>query len=202
MRRRVYDRGLMRYAVLATATLLAATVASPDAHADGKCTNAPPASALSTWGAAGAPATGDTRPVPEESPVTRARDLLARARLLDEAATTDDKSAIEIAARLPTLRTTAKTARDRADRAFGPDRETLVSRAEDLEADLAVSEAEVTAKRRSAAENRRVARELRARAVQLVRDAPVEPQSTKPTCDPPYRYTADGRKVYRVECLK
>jgi hypothetical protein len=140
-------------------------------------------------------------PPADESPVSRARDLIARAKLLDEAATNDEKSAIEIAARLPALRTSAKAARDRADHASGNDRESLVSRAEDLEADLAVSEAETTARRHSAVDNRRAARDLRARAVKLVREAPVEVASSS-SCDPPYRFTADGRKIYRIECLK
>lgn len=127
--------------------------------------------------------------------------MLARARLLDEAATADEKAATELAARLPALRASAKAARDRADRAAGNDRETLVSRAEDLEADLAISEAETTSRRRSAVENRRVARDLRARAVRTVREAPADPPPASP-CDPPYRFTADGRKIYRIECLK
>jgi hypothetical protein len=122
--------------------------------------------------------------------------------MLDEAATADEKAATELAQRLPALRASAKTARDRADRASGDDREHLVSRAEDLEADLAVSESETTAKRRSAAENRRVARELRARAVRMVKEPPAEPPQTNLPCDPPYRFTADGRKIYRIECLK
>jgi hypothetical protein len=133
--------------------------------------------------------------------VGKARDLLQRARLLDETATAEEKAAIETAARLPTLRANAKAARDRADKATGPDRTVLVSRAEDLEADVAISEAEATAKRRSALENRRAARELRARAMRMVREAPAEAPGQS-SCDPPYRFTADGRKIYRVECLK
>jgi hypothetical protein len=127
--------------------------------------------------------------------------MLARARLLEEAATADDKAAADLNARLPTLRLSAKVARDRADRATGDDRDTLVARAEDLEADLAVSEAETTAKRRSAIDNRSRARELRALAIKLVKEPP--PTSTvASTCDPPYRFTNDGRKIYRIECLK
>jgi hypothetical protein len=174
----------------ATVTVLGAMTGTTPAHADGVCTPAAPA----TWGVTA------TTPSTDDTPVGRARDLLARARLLDEAAAADEKSANEIGTRLPTLRASAKTARDRADHASGNDRETLVSRAEDLEADLAVSEAEATAKRQSALENRRVARELRTRAVRLVREAPSEPPSSP--CDPPYRFTADGRKIYRIECLK
>lgn len=185
----------MKCALFATAVFGAVSFSALPAHADGVC---PPASgALATWGAPTTPAS-----TADESPVARARDLLARARLLDEAATSDERAAVEIAARLPALRASAKAARDRADRAIGDDREALVSRAEDLEADLAVSEAETTAKRRSAVDNRRVARELRARAVRIVREAPVDPPSTGTPCDPPYRFSADGRKIYRVECLK
>lgn len=187
----------MSRAVAFAAVLGALTLNAPSVLADGPCTHAPP-HAPHTWGtstAAAPPAASD------ESPVARARDMLARARLLDDAAFADEKAANELAARLPALRASAKTARDRADRAAGDDRETLVSRAEDLEADLAVSEAETMERRRAAVENRRVARELRARAMRTVREAPAEPPPASP-CDPPYRFTADGRKIYRIECLK
>jgi hypothetical protein len=84
----------------------------------------------------------------------------------------------------------------------------LVAIAEDLEADVTVSEAETTAKRREAVDNRRLARELRARAVRLARDpaptavAGAEPDDDTTHCDPPYRFTPDGRKTYLFECLK
>ncbi|MBX3209475.1 MAG: hypothetical protein KF764_30860 [Labilithrix sp.] len=185
--------------VVAVMTLLGALALAPlDARADGTCTPGPKAPPIAGTPAV-APATAP--PASDESPVARARDLLARARLLDEAATADDRSAAEITARLPALRATAKAARARADRAAGDDREALVSRAEDLEADVAVSEAETTSKRRSAVDNRRVARELRARAVRLVREAPADRPIAASPCDPPYRFAADGRKLYRVECL-
>jgi hypothetical protein len=135
----------------------------------------------------------------EESVVGRAREMLLRARFLDEAATNDERVATDIAARLPTLRVAAKGARDRADKAASAEKEGLVARAEDLEAELAVSEAELAMKRRAAAEDRRVARELRVRAVRLVREGQDEAVSS---CDPPFRFTADGRKIYRVECLR
>jgi hypothetical protein len=183
-------------AVLVVALLVVTALAAPEARADGTCPSSP--RAVATWGVSAS--TSAATPA-DESPVVRARDLLARAKLLDEAASGDEKSATETAARLPALRATAKTARERADRASGDDREALVSRAEDLEADLAVSEAEVAAKRRTAAENRRAARDLRARAVRVVRDAPAEAPPGLP-CDPPYHFTTDGRKVYRLECLK
>lgn len=162
-------------------------------------------SSLATWGGGGS-RTGsvvDATSVSRDAPVTRARDLLSRARFLDEAANIDEKAAIDLAARLATLRTSAKAARDRVDRATPEERELLGARAEDLETDIIVSEAEVTFKRRTAFENRRVARELRMRAVKLVREAPAfEDATASASCDPPFRYTADGRKIYRVECLK
>src|SRR5690349_5666786 len=114
--------------VLATMTL--AFVAS----ADDTC-KVTPTAAPATWGA-------PPPPPREDSPVARARELLASAKLLDETAATDEKAAAEIALRLPVLRASAKAARDRADRASGEEREVLVARAEDLEADLAVTEAE------------------------------------------------------------
>ena len=47
-----------------------------------------------------------------------------------------------------------------------------------------------------------IARELRVRAVKLVREAPATEEPTALACDPPFRYTPDGRKIYRIECLK
>lgn len=189
---------------IAVATSPARADERPAASTPPVCTPAAPASTAAHASPPASSSSSSASPSStDESPVARARDLLARARLLDEAALGDEKSAVEIAARLPALRATAKTARDKADRASGEDRETLVSRAEDLEADVAISEAETTAKKRAAVDNRRMARELRARAVRLVREAPVEsPANAGSPCDPPYRYTADGRKIYRVECLK
>ena len=93
-------------------------------------------------------------------------------------------------------------ARERADKASPDERELLGARADDLETDVIVSEAEITFKRRTAADNRRVARELRLRAVKLVREAPAFEDAAATSCDPPFRFTADGRKIYRVECLK
>jgi hypothetical protein len=141
------------------------------------------------------------RNVPDEGVVGRARELLNRARFLDEAAANDEKTANDLAARLPNLRIAAKAARDRAERAKDPDRDALLAKAEDLEAEVAVSEAELTLRKHTAVEDRRVARELRQRAVRLVREAPEE-SSLATACDPPYRFTADGRKIYRIECLR
>jgi hypothetical protein len=128
--------------------------------------------------------------------------MLTRARFLDDAAAVDDKAASELAGRLTSLRAAAKVARERAERAAPDERELLGARADDLETDLVVSEAEITFKRRTAVENRRVARELRVRAVKLVREAPAFEDPTANACEPPFHFTADGRKVYRMECLK
>lgn len=167
----------------------------------------------STWGGVHSTDVGATS-TSLDAPVTRARELLGRARFLDDAATADEKAATELQARIGPLRTSAKAARDKADHAGSDDKEVLVARAEDLETDLAVSEAEITFKRRAAADNRRVARELRQRAVRLVRDTPGSPGYPTESvadaertpirmvsCDPPFRFTADGRKLYRLECL-
>ena len=160
------------------------------------------ANTFSTWGGPhGGPAV-DATSVSRSSPITRARDMLTRAKFLNDAAMIDEKAAVELAAKLSSMRAAAKAARVTADRATGEDRELLGARAEDLEADVVVSEAEVTFKRRTAAENRRVARELRVRAVKLVRDAPLADDVNASACDPPFHYTADGRKIYRLECLR
>ncbi len=156
---------------------------------------------LTTWGGRGS-ALVDGTSVSRDSPVTRAREMLTRARFLDEAATVDEKAATDLASRLGALRVSAKLARERAGKATAEERELLGARADDLETDVIVSEAEITFKRRTAADNRRVARELRLRAVKLVREAPAYEDATANVCDPPFRFTADGRKIYRVECLK
>jgi hypothetical protein len=161
-----------------------------------------PATIITTWGTHSA-SSSDGTSVTHDSPVTRARELLTRARFLDDAASTDEKAATDLASRLGALRTAAKTARERAERATPEEREVMGARAEDLETDVIVSEAEIGFKRKTAADNRRVARELRVRAVRLVRETPTAlDEATANPCDPPFRFTADGRKVYRVECLK
>lgn len=156
---------------------------------------------FATWGG-GVRTSLDATSVSRDSPVTRAREILTRARFLDDAAATDEKNAADLASHLASLRAAAKTAREKAERATPEERELLGARADDLETDVIVSEAEISFKRRTAADNRRVARELRLRAVKLVREAPAEEAATASACDPPFRFTADGRKVYRVECLK
>jgi len=185
--------GLFRLA-LAVAVCLVTT----SALADEKCPT-PPHAPIVTWGAPPAHTVDNAAPVEESTPVMKARDLLSRAKFLDEAATADEKASTELATRLPALRTAAKVARERADKATGADREHLVATAEDLETEVTVSEAEAADKRRAAVDNRRVARELRARAVKLVREGVVEEATS---CDPPFRFTPDGRKIYRLECLK
>ena len=178
-----------------------------EAHADDPYGLAPGAgqssgTTFATWGGSHGGPAADATSVTRTSPITRARDMLTRARFLDEAAVVDEKAASETAAKLASMRTAAKAARVTADRATGEDRELLGARAEDLEADVVVSEAEVTFKRKTAADNRRVARELRVRAVKLVRDAPATEDANASVCDPPFHYTADGRKIYRLECLR
>ena len=190
---------------LSLAAFAFACVLPATAHADDPYGLAPGAgqssgSAFVTWG--GGPRTAaDATSASRDAPVTRAREMLTRARALDEAATADDKAATELSGRLPSLRAAAKTARERAERASLEERELLGARADDLETDVVISEAEVAFKRRTAADNRRVARELRLRAVKLVRAPPNSEDSAASTCDPPFRYGADGRKIYRLECL-
>lgn len=144
-----------------------------------------------------------TAPPPEEALVGRARDLLTRARVLEETASSDERLVTDLTKALPALRLAAKAARERATRAESagrPDAEVLVIRAEELEAELAVGEVEVVVRRHAAESTRRLARELRALAVRSVKDPTPSAEPTLP-CDPPYRYTADGRKLYRVECF-
>jgi hypothetical protein len=152
-----------------------------------------------------APSTA-TPPAPSETdaPVGRARDLLARARLLVESAGSVEKLAVDRSKALPALRLAATAARERAARsdASRPDHEAVVARAEELEAELAVDEVDVAVKRHAAAESRRIARELRVLAVRIVKEPPALAESVAATpCDPPYRFTNDGRKIYRVECF-
>lgn len=196
---------------------LTALAVPGSAHADDPyaLTPIPPPAAQATpaarvtWGAHGNPADAASASR-HDAPVTRARELLVRARFLDDAASVDEKAANDLTAKLPALRIEAKAARDRADRAATPEqRDLLGARAEDLETDVTISEAEITFKRKTASDNRRVAHELRVRAVKLVREEPAtgaaSAQIYDPTasaCDPPFRYTQDGRKVYRIECLK
>ena len=63
-------------------------------------------------------------------------------------------------------------------------------------------EVDVAVKRHAAAESRRIARELRVLAVRIVKEPPALAEGVAATpCDPPYRFTNDGRKIYRVECF-
>jgi hypothetical protein len=199
----------MKRALLAAVVVLfvPSVAFADDPYALGASAAAP---ARQTWGAhGGAPdassATSATSSSRRDSPVTKAREMLTRARTLDEAAALDEKNATELAAKLPGLRLEAKAARDRADRATGDQRELLGAKAEDLETDVQISDAEVAFKRKIATENRQLAHELRLRAVKVLREEPTPTAIYDPTgssCDPPFRYTQDGRKVYRVECLK
>ena len=168
----------------------------------------PPGTPRTTWGghASAPPSPSDaTSTSRRDAPVVRAREMLTRARSLDEAAAIDEKAATELAAKLPALRIEAKAARDRAVRATAEQRELLGTKAEDIETDVLISDAEVTFKRKTATENRQLAHELRLRAGKVLREEPGQTQIYDPmgsSCDPPFRYTQDGRKVYRVECLK
>jgi hypothetical protein len=111
-----------------------------------------PAHAQDTWAA---------------SPVALARELLIRARRLDDSATTDEKVAAQLAVELPGKRSAAKAARDIANRAPLDQKPAAEAKAEDLETDVIVTEAEITARRNAASEDRRLAKDLRARAVRL-----------------------------------
>ncbi len=153
-------------------------------------------------------ASTSSRDLPD-SPVVRARDSLLRARSLDEAASLDERAADEIAAKLQEMMAAAKGARATADKSPPETRERLKARADDLEVDVAVSEAEITDKRRTAADQRSAARELRSHALALVRQPQVVQEraalasaSASASCDPPFSYTPEGHKVYRVACLK
>lgn len=189
----------MRRALLLV-TLAFAIVVPASALADDPYGLAPgSAGNLPTWG--NARAINDATSVSRDAPVTHARELLTLARSLDDAANVDEKAATELAAKLVSLRIAAKAARDGADRATVEDKEILGARAEDLETEIFVSEAEVVFMRTTAADNRRLARGLRRRAVKLVREAPPHEEPTA-VCDPPFRYTPDGRKIYRIECFK
>jgi hypothetical protein len=190
----------MKLAVLACAALLASTALAHVARADDKPSSDKPSTERSSTDKPTASSASK-----EERVVARARELLDRARSLDEAAALDDKTAADVAARLPNLRIAAKAARDRVSRMkeTDPNHESLLARAEDLEVDVAVSEAEASVKKRAAADDRRVARDLRARAMRVLRKGTLDEEALSVgPCDPPFRYTWDGRKVYRIECLK
>jgi hypothetical protein len=169
---------------------------APSAYADEKCPT-PPAAPKVTWGAT----PSANAPPADESAVSKARDLMARAKFLDEVATSDERAAVELAAKLVPLRSAAKTARDKAEKATTAEKVPLEAKAEELETDVTVTEAEATEKKKAAADNRRVARELRARAVKMVKETPPDRDEAS-SCDPPFRFTPDGRKIYRLECLK
>jgi hypothetical protein len=162
----VYDLYVRSTPFVALAAVL--LLFTDSSRADG-----PPASV--TWG--GSASTG-VAPAASESPVTRARELLARARFLDDAATADEKRAADLQQRLPSLRASAKAARARAIQATGSDHGPLAATAENIEADVVVSEAETVARRREAIENRQAARELRTKAVNLVSEGPPGPTDT------------------------
>jgi hypothetical protein len=182
---------------LLVGAVLGAIVLSSSIASAEPCTPAP----IATWGATPASNAVTAAPV-LDSPVARARDLLARAKILDEQATSDEKSSAELAVRLPQLKATAKVAREKAEKATGEERDRAIALAEELEADVTVSEAEIIAKKRSAADNRQTASMLRARALHIVREGAEPAAAPSSSCDPPFRFTPDGRKIYRVECFR
>jgi len=98
--------------------------------------------------------------------------------------------------RPPALRAGGKVAREKADKATTADKVALDAKAEEIETDVTVTEAEATEKRKSAADNRRVARDLRARAVKMVKEPPPERADEAATCDPPVPFPPDERKTY------
>lgn len=182
---------------LALGAILGAVMFSSSIAGADPCTPCP----ITTWGA---PAGSSATPV-LDSPVARARDLLARAKILDEQATSDEKTSAELAIRLPQLKASAKAAREKAEKAMGDERDAAVAHAEELEADVTVSEAEIISRKRTAADHRQTASMLRARALHIVRDGAADGpavQQANANCDPPFRFTADGRKIYRVECFR
>jgi hypothetical protein len=196
----------MRFAPCALAVAVGLLAAAPFvARADGPCTPQPPAPQASTQ-RVNAPAPA---PEVEESPIARARDLLAHAKILDDAATSDERVAAELERKLGVMREGARLARIQVDRAKPVDRDAALARAETLEADLVVSEIEIASRRRAASDNRKSALDLRERAVRAAkgepqREAPRTPPLYLPTqaeCTPPFVYAPDGRKIYKLECL-
>jgi len=115
----------------------------------------------------------------EATPAAQARELLARARSLDEAALSDERIAANLTAELPAKRVAAKAARDAANVASPDKKPALEAHAEDLEAEVLVSEAEVSARRNAAAEHRKWARELRAKAVRTAQGGTASRPATK-----------------------
>jgi hypothetical protein len=108
-------------------------------------------------------------PTPDDGRITRARELLGRARKADESATQDQKVANELSKKLDGLRQQAIAARRSADVAQPQDREDAVALAEQAEAELALSEAEIVQRRTAATDARKAARDLRDRALRVMR---------------------------------
>ena len=133
---------------------------------------------LAVLGSVATPETAQAQDTFAATPVALARELLVRARRLDESATIDEKVAATLAAELPAKRTAAKLAREAADKAKDDQKAAAEARAEDLETDVIVSEAEVVARRNSASEDRRMAKDLRTRAVRLAQGNAAEMQRT------------------------
>lgn len=138
---------------LAALALLAPSLVPSLAHADEPSRCPAPPLAVREW---------------DPSAVALARELLVCARGQDEAALGDEKIAAALAAELPAKRAAAKAARDAAKKASADQREAFEARAEDLETEVIITEADIASRRNAAAEQRKSAKELRARAVRLV----------------------------------
>jgi hypothetical protein len=131
-------------------------------------------------GAVALPAPAQAQNTFASSPVALARELVLRARRLDESATIDERAATALAAELPAKRSAAKVAREVANKATIDSKPALEARAEDLETDVIVTDAEITARRNAAAEDRRMAKDLRARAVRLAQGNEAELRKLRP----------------------
>lgn len=128
----------------------------------------------------GAPTSAAAQDTYSASPVALARELLLRARRLDDSATVDERVAAALTAELPAKRVAAKNARDAVSKASPEQLAAAEARADDLETDVIVTEAEIVARRNAASEDRRMAKDLRARAVRLAQGNEAELRRTRP----------------------
>jgi hypothetical protein len=97
MKRALLGKGISLLAVaVATGLPGAARADDPYGLAPGQLAGA---NTFATWGGARGLSQSDATSVSHDSPVTRAREMLTRARFLDEAAAIDEKKAAELAGR-------------------------------------------------------------------------------------------------------
>jgi len=148
---------------------------------------------------------------PDGSALAQARDLIARARVLDEVAASEEKLAVELAKKVAAQRSEVKRLRHAAT--FRPEKDALTDRADAIEAELLVNELDIEEQKHAAAEHHRSARELREHAVDVVRGRvayvvhrhrdPLLPMYIPADweCSPPYTLQPDGRRLYKHECL-